>query len=273
MELAYRAMDSRSADYWRRAKVLIIDEISMVSADLFDKIDYVARVVKRVDRPFGGVQLVVCGDFFQLPPVQKRNAEELLAMGELEGGGKSKDNRRDNTKDKNKKQMGKGAGKKAGDSGDDQQALTGDAPLFCFESKAWKEAIELNFELTEVFRQQEDPTFLNMLRELRLGYCSPETERQLLKCQNTIFFSSKKHRAGQQQHPSPGGEEEDGIEPTRMYSTNRNVDEMNEKMLEQLEGKGKRYKAKVLSLFFFLSVDNSHFTCNRTWGSSHTLFY
>ena len=68
----------------------------------------------------------------------------------------------------------------------------------------------------------------------------------MIECQNTIFFSSVKKKAGQ--NPSPGGVdgEEDGIEPTRMYSTNRNVDEMNEKMLEQLEGKGKRYKAKVM---------------------------
>ena len=46
--------------------MLIIDEISMVDADLFDKLDYVARVVRGKDSPFGGVQLVCCGDFFQV---------------------------------------------------------------------------------------------------------------------------------------------------------------------------------------------------------------
>jgi len=54
---------------WQRARALIIDEVSMIDSDLFDKVDYVARQLKTPGRPFGGLQLVVCGDFFQLPPV------------------------------------------------------------------------------------------------------------------------------------------------------------------------------------------------------------
>lgn len=54
---------------WRKVRVLIIDEISMVEAALFDKLDHIARAVRGVDKPFGGIQLVICGDFFQLPPV------------------------------------------------------------------------------------------------------------------------------------------------------------------------------------------------------------
>ena len=51
-------------------EVLIIDEISMVRADVFDAIDYSLRVHrKKLTKPFGGVQLVVFGDLFQLPPV------------------------------------------------------------------------------------------------------------------------------------------------------------------------------------------------------------
>lgn len=38
----------------------------MVDAELFDKLDYVARVVRGKNVPFGGVQLVCCGDFFQV---------------------------------------------------------------------------------------------------------------------------------------------------------------------------------------------------------------
>ena len=71
---------------WQRARALIIDEISMIDCDLFDKLDYVARQLKTAGRPFGGLQLVVCGDFFQLPPVSsggvvsgKRFAFESLA--------------------------------------------------------------------------------------------------------------------------------------------------------------------------------------------------
>lgn len=54
---------------WMDVQVLIIDEISMIESTLFDKLDMIARAVRGVDRPFGGIQLVITGDFFQLPPV------------------------------------------------------------------------------------------------------------------------------------------------------------------------------------------------------------
>ncbi|XP_076645770.1 pif1 DNA helicase [Halictus rubicundus] len=58
---------------WRRTKHLIIDEISMIDADYFDKIEAVAKHIRRNERPFGGIQLILCGDFFQLPPVSKKD--------------------------------------------------------------------------------------------------------------------------------------------------------------------------------------------------------
>ena len=54
---------------WMRTKILVIDEISMVDGDLFDKLEGIARAVRNNGRPFGGIQLVITGDFFQLPPV------------------------------------------------------------------------------------------------------------------------------------------------------------------------------------------------------------
>ncbi len=53
------------------AKVLIIDEISMLNANRLDLIDQVCKVFKQDLRPFGGMQVVLCGDFFQLPPVAR----------------------------------------------------------------------------------------------------------------------------------------------------------------------------------------------------------
>ena len=50
---------------WMRTKVLIIDEVSMVDGDLFDKLEAVARELRKNGRPFGGIQLVITGDFFQ----------------------------------------------------------------------------------------------------------------------------------------------------------------------------------------------------------------
>lgn len=46
-------------------QVLIIDEISMISAELFHQLEHHARVIRGVQEPFGGVQLVLSGDYFQ----------------------------------------------------------------------------------------------------------------------------------------------------------------------------------------------------------------
>ncbi len=67
----------RNAIY-KKIQVLIIDEISMVRADLFDNIDLFLRRNRDDNRPFGGVQLVLFGDLFQLPPVVASEAEKLL---------------------------------------------------------------------------------------------------------------------------------------------------------------------------------------------------
>lgn len=56
--------------------VLIIDEISMVAPDLLDAIDILARMARRNNEPFGGIQVVAIGDLFQLPPVITRAATE-----------------------------------------------------------------------------------------------------------------------------------------------------------------------------------------------------
>lgn len=46
-------------------QVLIIDEISMISAELFHQLEHHARMIRGVQEPFGGVQLVLSGDYFQ----------------------------------------------------------------------------------------------------------------------------------------------------------------------------------------------------------------
>lgn len=57
-----------------KAKVLIIDEISMLAPNTLDNIDAICREVRGSDSAFGGMQVVLVGDFFQLPPVVKRVA-------------------------------------------------------------------------------------------------------------------------------------------------------------------------------------------------------
>ena len=61
---------------WKRfesAQVLIMDEISMISPELLDSIDRILRAFRFNAKPFGGLQVIFSGDFFQLPPVRNRN--------------------------------------------------------------------------------------------------------------------------------------------------------------------------------------------------------
>lgn len=61
---------------WKTVKILIIDEVSMMSRKIFDTLDMVARTVRNNPAPFGGLQVVFCGDFYQLPPVPSPNEPE-----------------------------------------------------------------------------------------------------------------------------------------------------------------------------------------------------
>jgi ATP-dependent exoDNAse (exonuclease V) alpha subunit len=54
-----------------KTKILIIDEISMISKNFLQNLDQVLQYIKIDRRPFGGMQIVLCGDFFQLPPVSR----------------------------------------------------------------------------------------------------------------------------------------------------------------------------------------------------------
>ena len=60
----------------RKTKVLIVDEISMLRAETLSMVDAVCREIKQNSEPFGGIQVILVGDFFQLPPIEKRNIEQ-----------------------------------------------------------------------------------------------------------------------------------------------------------------------------------------------------
>ncbi|MBI5077963.1 MAG: AAA family ATPase [Candidatus Yonathbacteria bacterium] len=56
---------------FEKVKVLIIDEISMLHHFRLDLVNRVLKTMKRGDKPFGGIQVILCGDFFQLPPIAR----------------------------------------------------------------------------------------------------------------------------------------------------------------------------------------------------------
>jgi ATP-dependent DNA helicase PIF1 len=54
---------------WKQIDILVVDEISMLSLKLFDMLNTIGKAIRGNMKPFGGVQLIFSGDFFQLPPV------------------------------------------------------------------------------------------------------------------------------------------------------------------------------------------------------------
>ncbi|XP_058120680.1 ATP-dependent DNA helicase PIF1 [Anopheles ziemanni] len=138
-----KASRANTAQIWRKCKRLIIDEISMVDADFFEKIEAVARYIRKNDKPFGGIQLILCGDFFQLPPVDRQ--ENRPKPGQY-----SQDND------------------------------VGPRVRFCFESKVWQECIQASYELTIVHRQK-DQEFVGILNSIRIGRVTNEITARLQK--------------------------------------------------------------------------------------------
>jgi len=67
----------------KNTNVLIIDEISMIKASQFEAVNKICQYIKRNPRPFGGMQVVCSGDFFQLPPVYKTEKPADIIQGEL----------------------------------------------------------------------------------------------------------------------------------------------------------------------------------------------
>ena len=126
---------------------IIFDEISMVSAEMLDLIDAHVRAARaRPDQPFGGLQVIMFGDFFQLPPIWAKD----------NGGG--------------------GAAEVQASSGSNRPFMnTG----FAFESHFWKQLQPEFCNLKRSFRQKDDQPFLNALERIRFGELNPE-DRQLL---------------------------------------------------------------------------------------------
>ena len=153
---------------WQQLDTLIIDEVSMLSSELFDKLDIVGRYIRYGKsflqrdwhKPFGGLQIILAGDFLQLPVVENNDS-------------------------------------------------------FCFEAKSWPNTIQKSIHLTEVMRQK-NVQFQQILAEIRLGTVSTEAKK-LLNSRLKVKLNNDL-----------------GIKPTRIYTTNAIVDHVNETELDNL---------------------------------------
>ncbi|MFA7216780.1 MAG: AAA family ATPase [Candidatus Paceibacterota bacterium] len=155
---------------FERTKVLIIDEISMLHHFRLDLIDWICRQFKRSEKPFGGMQVVLCGDFFQLPPVSRGVVFESE---------------------------------------------------FAWKSDAWQRA-ELSICYLSEQHRQKDKEYLSILNEIRANKVSKETRRIL---ENRL-----------------GKDLEFDSEPTRLFTHNIDVDQINNKHLDLISSPIKKFE-------------------------------
>ena len=132
------------------SKVLIIDEISMFDAQRLDLVDRVLKMVRKSKSPFGGLQVVLCGDFFQLPPIKDKNFEEIKkeAEGSLFGEDVEKKNN------------------------------------FAYQSNSWQSGDFKICYLEEQYRQQEDYDFTQILNKIRENKMDDDVRNKLEKRMN-----------------------------------------------------------------------------------------
>jgi len=117
----------------RTAQTLVIDEISMLSATSLSNLDLVLKTVRQNQSPMGGLQVIICGDFLQLPPVISGNSSSGIFT-------------------------------KPGNT------VTSSEPVFAFESPIWPRLFPPSqiVLLQRIFRQT-DTSFVDILNKLRVG--------------------------------------------------------------------------------------------------------
>lgn len=81
MSIAMKIAESKKKKQpWITTDILIIDEVSMMSVKIFEMLDYIGKKLRKSQLPFGGIQVLFFGDFYQLPPVGNREQDPSETM-------------------------------------------------------------------------------------------------------------------------------------------------------------------------------------------------
>lgn len=182
----------------KNCELLVIDEISMMPHDLFYMLDYVCRDVRGVhNKPFGGIQLLLVGDFFQLPPIFGKVDQCKTCFADAEQGPDGLYRCTVKREFRCRTRAWDGVQRFAFDD-----SVKGDFNL-------WDKCGLEFHELTDVVRQK-DAEFIEILNAIRTGDATPEQYDKLLEeCEEDTI------------------DETDGILATALYCRNANVDEKN----------------------------------------------
>lgn len=82
VEVADKVINSyHKAKAWKKTDILVVDEVSMMSKKLFELLNYIGQRIRKAPHlPFGGIQIVFSGDFYQLPPVGRQDEADTIAF-------------------------------------------------------------------------------------------------------------------------------------------------------------------------------------------------
>lgn len=186
---------------FQKARVLIIDEVSMLHAHRLDMVERVCRHFKRNDAPFGGLQVILSGDFFQLPPVTKEGAIRQPPKKHVEMQG-------DLFIDY-----------ESGEIMPEEKAEELPESDLIVHSRAWKAMKPAICYLTEQHRQEDD-TFLEILNAMRKNAVESWHLDAIRRRLNADI---------------------EAVLPTKLYTHNFDVDAINAAELAKLSGNAKEF--------------------------------
>lgn len=203
--------------------ILIIDEISFVPNHMLSGLDVLFRQIRgKHNLPFGGVQVIVCGDFHQLKPVDDKGKQDSMRTFGRAANGAGPQRKRHHSDDEALAKLYK------------EHLVAEDTPiLYAFYAKCWMPMFREHFVwLRKVYRQKDDDQYLQILTEVRLGQPSRDTIRCL------------ESRLAQNHFEIENGHFVIPDKYTVLYPTRKQAEEYNQKKIEALvNDNGYEYQA------------------------------
>jgi len=164
-ENVLRSLKSDKKRMMKKLDCLILDEISMISDTLFNCFDYIFRKVRKREEPFGGVQMIVSGDFFQLAPViTKSSCPDCGLSGPVVFDSRTKDFVADSSW---------------------KLIYPFYRSSYAFDSTAWTKGNFKMVDLVTNFRQ-ESVDLQNVLNSIRFGEITPQVSDLIRRCSRPL---------------------------------------------------------------------------------------
>lgn len=197
-----KTWDFLTCDLW------YLDEISMVHPDFFLKLDFLAQKANNNSKPFGGIRLIMSGDFTQIGPIFKKKNKDPLGLYMQENGVDISEEKEE---------------------------------LLVFETESWKRMPLCRMILNRSYRQKAGE-FLTLLDNVRRGYLSPEDEMLIMsRIDAPMDVAAKSIKSAEEKYSFETSRNitlTPSIDPIWVFSKNAKVDNCNVQHMEQLRKAG-----------------------------------